>query len=36
MAPHGKDDKLLCIASCIERLVGDRAVRIGCIPDIPR
>jgi aspartyl-tRNA(Asn)/glutamyl-tRNA(Gln) amidotransferase subunit A len=34
MAENGQDEKLVCIASCIERLIGNRAERIGQPPNI--
>ena len=32
MGKNGQDEKLVCIASCIERLIGNRAERIGPAP----
>ena len=34
MCENGQDEKLVCIASCIERLIGNRAERIGSSPNI--
>jgi aspartyl-tRNA(Asn)/glutamyl-tRNA(Gln) amidotransferase subunit A len=34
MGENGQDEKLVCIASCIERLIGNRADRIGPAPNI--
>lgn len=34
MGENGQDEKLICIASCIERLIGNRAERIGPAPII--
>ena len=34
MCENGQDEKLVCIASCIERLIGNRAERIGSAPNI--
>jgi aspartyl-tRNA(Asn)/glutamyl-tRNA(Gln) amidotransferase subunit A len=32
MGANGQDEKLVCIASCIERLIGNRAERVGSAP----
>ena len=34
MGENGQDEKLICIASYIERLIGNRAERIGPAPNI--
>ena len=34
MGENGQDEKLVCIASCIERLIGNRAERVGPAPNI--
>ena len=34
MGENGKDEKLVCIASWIERLIGNRAERIGSPPNM--